>query len=54
MVYSPEQLRRYREECACPNCDQVCQDLVMLWASGPLLGTTEDMGDVADAILKVY
>jgi len=26
----------------------------MLWASGPLLGTREDMADIADAIEKVY
>jgi len=53
-MYSPERLARYRDECACPRCDAVCQDLVMLWASGPLLGSTADMDDVADAILKVY
>lgn len=53
-MYSPERLRRYRDECACPGCDAVCRDLVMLWASGPLLGTAADMDDVADAILKVY
>jgi len=38
----------------CPKCDQVCQEMVMLWASGPLLGTRQDMDDIADAILKVY
>jgi hypothetical protein len=26
----------------------------MLWASGPLLGTRQDMADIADAIEKVY
>ncbi len=53
-MYSPARLKRYREELACPRCDQVCQEMVMLWASGPLLGTKEDMDDIADAILKVY
>ncbi len=53
-MYSPQRLREYREACQCPNCDAVCRELVMLWASGPLLGTTKDMDDVADAILKVY
>jgi hypothetical protein len=28
--------------------------MAMIWATGPLLGTREDMDDVADAILKVY
>ncbi len=53
-MYSPQRLKQYRDELACPKCDQVCQEMAMLWASGPLLGTQEDMDDVADAILKVY
>jgi perosamine synthetase len=53
-MFSKERLQRYREENACPNCDKVCQEMVMIWASGPLLGTKEDMDDVAIAILKVY
>lgn len=53
-MYSPERLRRYRDECQCPKCDQVCEDMAMIWASGPLLGTEEDMADIADAIEKVY
>ena len=53
-MFSKERLQKYREENACPNCDQVCQEMVMIWASGPLLGTKEDMDDVANAILKVY
>lgn len=53
-MFSPARLKQYREQLACPNCDQVCEELVMLWASGPLLGTKADMDDVADAILKVY
>jgi hypothetical protein len=28
--------------------------MVMLWATGPLLGSREDMDDIANAILKVY
>ena len=39
---------------SCPNCDRVCEEMAMLWASGPLLGSQSDMDDVADAILKVY
>jgi dTDP-4-amino-4,6-dideoxygalactose transaminase len=53
-MFSKERLQKYREENTCPNCDRVCQEMVMLWASGPLLGTTDDMDDVANAILKVY
>jgi perosamine synthetase len=53
-MYSRKRLRKYREENRCPNCDKVCRELVMIWATGPLLGTKEDMDDVADAIQKVY
>jgi len=53
-LFSPDRLRQYRQETACPNCDRVCEELVMLWASGPLLGSTADMNDVTNAIFKVY
>jgi dTDP-4-amino-4,6-dideoxygalactose transaminase len=53
-MFSKERLQRYCEQNSCPSCDQVCQELVMIWASGPLLGTRDDMDDVANAILKVY
>jgi dTDP-4-amino-4,6-dideoxygalactose transaminase len=53
-MFSRERLEQYRDENKCPNCDRVCQEMVMLWASGPLLGTKGDMDDVADAIIKVY
>jgi len=53
-MFSKKRLREYREQNRCPNCDKVCREMVMIWASGPLLGTKEDMDDVADAILKVY
>ncbi|MBN1508381.1 MAG: DegT/DnrJ/EryC1/StrS family aminotransferase [Sedimentisphaerales bacterium] len=53
-MYSAERLRRYRDEMSCPNCDRVCEEMAMLWASGPLLGTRQDMADIADAIQKVY
>jgi dTDP-4-amino-4,6-dideoxygalactose transaminase len=52
--FSAKRLQQYRDEVQCPRCDQVCEEMVMLWASGPLLGTKADMDDVADAILKVY
>lgn len=53
-MFSQKRLQKYREENLCPNCDKVCQEMAMIWASGPLLGTKEDMDDVADAIQKVY
>ncbi|MFB0553970.1 MAG: DegT/DnrJ/EryC1/StrS family aminotransferase [Phycisphaerae bacterium] len=53
-MFSKKRLQKYREQNLCPNCDKVCQEMVMIWASGPLLGTKEDMDDVADAIQKVY
>ncbi len=53
-MYSKKRLDQYRQQNACPNCDKVCQELVMVWASGPLLGTKKDMDDIADAMLKVY
>ncbi len=53
-MYSPERLRRYKEERQCPKCDQVCEEMVMLWASGPLLAPQEEVADIADAIEKVW
>jgi hypothetical protein len=53
-MYSPARLRRFREELDLPNCDRVCEEMAMLWASGPLLGTKADMDDVINAIMKVY
>jgi perosamine synthetase len=53
-MYSAKRLQQYRDEMSCPRCDQVCEEMTMIWASGPLLGTREDMDDIADAILKVY
>jgi len=53
-MYSGRRLRQYREQCQCPNCDKVCEEMAMIWASGPLLGTKEDMDNIADAIIKVY
>ncbi|MFC1557918.1 DegT/DnrJ/EryC1/StrS family aminotransferase [candidate division KSB1 bacterium] len=53
-MFTKERLQGYLEENKCTNCDKACQEIVMIWASGPLLGTKEDMDDVADAIIKVY
>jgi perosamine synthetase len=53
-MYSPARLKRYLEELSCPNCDRVTEDIAMIWASGPLLGSREDMDDIINAILKVH
>ena len=53
-MFGRKRLRQYREDVPCPNCDKVCEEMAMIWASGPLLGTKEDMDDVANAIIKVY
>lgn len=53
-MYSPARLKEYKEQIAFPKCDQVCEDMVMLWASGPLLGTQADMDDIINAIMKVH
>ncbi len=54
-MYTPQRLQQFREAMACPNCDIVCEEeMVMLWASGPLLGTTDDMDDIINALTKVY
>ena len=53
-MFSKERLQKYRDEVPCPNCDQVCREMAMIWASGPLLGTRADMDDIANAIIKVY
>lgn len=54
-MYSKSRLKQYKEEMDCPVCDQICKDeMIMFWASGPLLGTKNDMDDVVNAIMKVY
>ncbi len=53
-MYGPDRLKKFDSELDLPKCDKVCEDMVMLWASGPLLGTLADMDDLINAILKVY
>jgi perosamine synthetase len=53
-MYSPARLKSYREQLSCPNCDKVIDDIAMIWASGPLLGSKDDMDDIINAIMKVY
>jgi perosamine synthetase len=53
-MYSAARLKRYRDEIQCPKCDQVCQEMAMIWASGPLVATREDMDDIVKVLHKVY
>jgi perosamine synthetase len=53
-MFGPARLKKFADELNLPKCDQVCQDMIMLWASGPLLGTTADMDDLINAVMKVY
>lgn len=54
-MYSPKRLEQYRDENKCPNCDLVCEEeMLMLWASGPLLGNRQDMEDIVNSLAKVY
>jgi len=53
--FSPERLRQYRDQLVLPKTDKATgEELLMIWSSGPFLGTKEDMDDIADAIIKVY
>jgi len=53
-MFGEARLKKFKEELYLPKCDQVCREMVMLWASGPLLGTPADMDDLIHAIRKVY
>jgi dTDP-4-amino-4,6-dideoxygalactose transaminase len=52
--YGSARLKKFNSELDLPNCDKVCAEMVMIWASGPLLGTQADMDDIINAIMKVY
>jgi len=54
-TYSPTRLKRYREEMYYPNCDKVSfEQSATFEGRGTLLHAKEDMGDIINAILKVY
>lgn len=53
-MYSQERLAGYKNELSCPNCDKVIDNIAMIWASGPLLGSVQDMDDIINGIMKVY
>ena len=52
-LYSRERLKRYRRENHYPDNDQLCKEAVW-FGQNLLLGAKKDIGDIADAILKVY
>jgi hypothetical protein len=53
-MYSPSRLKNFKDDLYLPKCDEVCENMIMLWASGPLLAGQSDMDDIIDAIMKVY
>lgn len=54
-MYSAGRLKQYSEEMACPNCDLICnEEMVVLPGSSCLMGTKQDMDDVINAIMKVH
>lgn len=53
-MYGAARLDQFLSQLDLPGCDWVCDNMVMLWASGPLLATEKDMDDVINAIMKVY
>ena len=53
-MFGSARLKKFKEELYLTKCDQVCDEMVMLWASGPLLGSFSDMDDLIGAVLKVY
>jgi dTDP-4-amino-4,6-dideoxygalactose transaminase len=52
-LFSKERLDRYRKENLLPLNDQLCQEAVW-FTQNFLLGTRQDMDDIADAIEKIY
>ncbi len=52
-LFSKERLDRYRRENVLPHNDQLCQEAVWL-PQNLLLGSRQDMDDIADAVEKIY
>jgi dTDP-4-amino-4,6-dideoxygalactose transaminase len=53
-MFSPARLTKFTNELNCPNTDNILERIMLIWASGPLLGTKEDMDDIVNAIHKIY
>ena len=52
IIYSKDRLKRYREQNQCPVNDKLSEQGVWL-SQQMLLGTKEDMDDIANAIIKI-
>ena len=52
-LFSKERLDRYRQENVLPRNDQLCAEAIW-FTQNMLLGTRQDMDDIADAIEKIY
>ena len=52
-MYSEEQLDHCRAQIECPDNDLLCSEAVC-FSQNLLLGTKEDMDDIANAIGKIY
>jgi dTDP-4-amino-4,6-dideoxygalactose transaminase len=53
-MFEPSRLKKFQNELNCPNVDYVLDNVVMIWGSGPLTGTKQDMDDIVNAVMKVY
>ena len=52
-IYSEKRLKDYRDRLSCPEVEQLVKETVG-FSQNLLLGTKEDMGDIVDAVQKVY
>ena len=53
-MYTAKRLAQYKKDMNLPKCDLAVSRMVSLWGSGTLLGTKQDMDDIANAVMKVY
>jgi hypothetical protein len=52
-IYSEKRIKDYRDRLSCPEVEQLVKETVG-FSQNVLLGTKEDMDDIADAVQKVY
>ena len=52
-IYPQEKLARYQADNECPHCDELVGETVG-FHQGMLLGSRQDMGDIANAAAKIY
>ena len=53
-MFDSARMQKFQNELTFPNVDNILENIMMIWASGPLLGTREDMDDIVNAIMKIY